>query len=48
MNHDCPFSIGELIALYAIAVTHGNPGLAAKLLAHSAHHQPTEGITTHD
>ena len=46
--HDCPFTIGELLALYAIAITHGNPGLAAKLLAHSAHHQPTTEGITHD
>lgn len=39
--HPCPFTAGELMALYAIAHCRGNHTLAAKLLAHAAQH-PTE------
>lgn len=40
-DHPCPWTVGELMALYAIAHCRGNHALAAKLLAHAAQH-PTE------
>lgn len=42
--HECPFTVGDLLALYAIAHVRGNHTLAAKLLEHSRHHE-AEALT---
>lgn len=36
--HNCPFTLGQLLALHAIAMVAGHPKLAALLLEHSAEH----------
>lgn len=38
-DHPCPFTAGELMALYAIAHCRGNHALAAKILAHADQHR---------
>lgn len=38
-EHSCPFRLGELLALYAIAKVRGHDTLAAKLLDHSRQHE---------
>jgi len=38
-SHPCPFTAGELMALYAIAACRGNATLAARLLEHSREHE---------
>jgi len=38
VTHPCPFTAGELMAIYAIAHCRGNHRLAAKALAHITQH----------
>ena len=38
MSHSCPFTLGQLLALHAIAVVAGHAQLAALLLAHAEAH----------
>lgn len=39
MTHPCPFTLGQLLALYAIAHTRGHLKLAAKVLEHARQHE---------
>ena len=41
MTHNCPWTLGQLLALYALAIVHGTPKLAAEVLAHTQHHEET-------
>ena len=38
--HGCPFTIGQLLAIYAVLKTRGDDRLAAIVLDHSNMHQP--------
>lgn len=40
MTHLCPFTLGDLMALYACAQVNGSHALAAKVLNHSREHEP--------
>lgn len=46
-DHPCPWTLGQLLALHAIAKVAGHERLAAILLDHSRQHETTEG-TDHD
>ncbi len=45
--HPCPFTVGELMALYATQHTRGNTQLAAKVLAHTTQHTPPQRLAEH-
>jgi hypothetical protein len=45
MTHDCPFTLGQLMALYALAKVHSTPQLAAAVLDHARQHETTEEVT---
>ena len=38
-NHACPLTLGEVLALAAIAQCRGNTALAAKLIEHQTQHE---------
>ena len=39
-SHPCPWTLGQLLALHAIAKTAGHHDLAALLLEHADQHYP--------
>ena len=41
MTHECPFSLGQLLALHALVKVAGHETLAALLLDHSREHDTT-------
>lgn len=45
--HPCPWTLGQLLALHAIAKVAGHDRLAAMLLDHSHQHETIEG-TDHE
>ncbi len=40
--HRCPWTLGQLLAMHAIAKVAGHDRLAALLLDHSRHHETEE------
>lgn len=43
--HECPFTIGQLLAIYAVLKTRGDERLAALMLDHSRHHEAGKEAT---
>ena len=43
--HECPFKIGELLAIYAVLKTRGDDRLAALVLDHSRHHEAAKEVS---